>query len=218
MAHHRASPRCNQRYSHPHHIVPVTFILCASFLVSLSLSGLPSAHARVSSKQLSSYQEIETEAALTSHIAQGLPDDAVSFFIADIPDRYIKGVNGMGAFETNAQYGFVSLGNLLSPAHDHWDTVWHQIDAWWNNQMMVSPLRSYNSEGADIIYVPALFSIKHPDDLNSFVKDANSCLPYLGSKPHVVVLNHAARCRQQDQPAPHTRKQPPLHISQLRAV
>ena len=58
-----------------------------------------------------------------SQVAQGLPDDAVSFFIADIPERYIKGVNGMGPFETNAQYGFVSLGNLLSPEHDHWDTV-----------------------------------------------------------------------------------------------
>ena len=158
-------------------------------LLTFCLGLLPSAHSRVSSKQLSSYQDPDSQ----SVSADINPlDDAVSIYIAEVPDRYVMGVTGLGPVETNAQYGFVSLGNLLSPAHDHWDTVWHQIDAWYNNQMMVSPLRTWKAEEADIIFVPAMLSMNSPEDLNSFVDDAYSFLPYLGSKPHMVVLSHAA--------------------------
>lgn len=162
--------------------------LSLSLLLTSCCTNLPSAQARVSSKQLSSYQESESQSAWTDREL----DDTASFYIAEIPDRYVQGVNGLGLVETNAQYGFVSLGNLLSPGHDHWDTVWHQIDAWYNNQMMVSPLRTWRADEADIIFVPAMLSMKSPEDLDSFVEDAYSFLPYLGSKPHILVLSHAA--------------------------
>ena len=167
---------------------PLVGFLSLLLLLTSCCTIFPTAQARVSSKQLSSYQDSDSQLSLADH---GLEDTA-SFYIADIPDRYIQGVSGLGSIETNAQYGFVSLGNLLSPGHDHWDTVWHQIDAWYNNQMMVSPLRTWHADEADIIFVPAMLSMKSPADLDSFVEDAYAFLPYLGSKPHILVLSHAA--------------------------
>ncbi len=58
--------------------------------------------------------------------------------------------------------------------------------------MRVSPLRSYDAGTADIIFVPAMFDMKSAADMDNFVEEAHSFLPHLGSKPHILVLSHAA--------------------------
>lgn len=44
--------------------------------------------------------------------------------------------------------------------------------------------------GGDFIIVPALFRIGDDETLQDFVNNAQSMLPLLGQKPHVLVLNH----------------------------
>ena len=118
---------------------------------------------------------------------------ALSIYVADIPAAYTTGVTGRGKIETDIQYGYDSLGQLLSPQEDHWDTIWHQVDAWFINQLKMSRLRTYDADAADIVFVPAMLSINSEEQQTGFVRNAYDFLPQLGKKPHLVVLNHAPK-------------------------
>ena len=92
---------------------------------------------------------------VSAHDAQ---QDLLQVYVAEIPERYVKGAGRLGEVETNAQYGFATVGSLLSLQRDHWDTRWHHTDAWFNNQLMVSPLRTHEADDANVIFVPAMLS------------------------------------------------------------
>ncbi len=111
-----------------------------------------------------------------------------SFYISEVPDAYINSC--FGEDNTNRHYGYAALGPLLAPEHDHWDSIWYQVSAWYIDQMRTSFLRTYDIDAADIIFVPATVGCNNIIQ-NDFIANASYFLPYLGQKPHVVVLTHA---------------------------
>lgn len=112
-----------------------------------------------------------------------------SFYISEVPDAYIIGYYGQG--KTDSHYGHAALGPLLAPEYDHWDSIWHRVTAWYIDQLSTSFLRTYDIDAADIIFVPATINGRNKKIQNEFIANASSFLPYLGQKPHVVVLTHA---------------------------
>ena len=133
---------------------------------------------------LSSDRHIELVSKRPAHFSP-------SFYIAEVPDKFTNGINGKGRAETDSHYGFAALGPLLSAEHDHWDTIWHRVVGWYINQLSTSFLRTYDVDAADIIFVPATISKANKSLQTDFFEEASTFLPYLGQKPHVVVLSHS---------------------------
>ena len=128
---------------------------------------------------------------ITFIIRSNAASEHPSFYVADIPDKYNNGVYGKGKKERNTHYGYAALGPLLSPEHDHWDSIWHRVVAWYIDQISTSFLRTYDIDTADIIFVPATIYVQNSALQIDFIDNANTFLPYLGKKPHLVVLSHA---------------------------
>jgi hypothetical protein len=114
-----------------------------------------------------------------------------SFYVAEVPYAYTNGVYGEGKTETDSHYDYASLEPLLAPEHDHWDSIWHRVVAWYINQISMSVLRTYDIDTADIIFVPATINEGNKTEQTDFITNAHLFLPYLGKKPHIVVLSHA---------------------------
>lgn len=55
-------------------------------------------------------------------------------------------------------------------------------------QIMHSPLRVNNPTCADVVYVPVLFSNKRVDYYRALMDNPRDYLPFLGTKPHFMVL------------------------------
>ena len=115
----------------------------------------------------------------------------LSLYVADVPDIYVTGVYGTGLVETNLQYGHTSLGALLSIKHEQWASIWHSVIAWYIDQIKTSPIRTYDAAAADIIFVPAILHQENPTQHEKFITEADQFLPYLNTKPHVIILSHA---------------------------
>lgn len=114
-----------------------------------------------------------------------------SFYVADIPDKYTNGVYGKEKEEKDTHHGYAALGTFLSTEHDHWDTIWHRVVAWYIDQLSTSFLRTCDIDTADIIFVPATIHEGNKKLQQEFIVEANTFLPYFGQKPHLVVLSHA---------------------------
>lgn len=120
-----------------------------------------------------------------------LVERALRLYVAEVPEKFFTGVSGKGLEEINRQYGHGALGKIWSPRDKYWLTPWHQVDAYWTNLVSISPLRTYDVEQADMIYVPTLMRVGDTRQYNAFIEEAPSFLPWLAQKPHVMVLNHA---------------------------
>ena len=107
----------------------------------------------------------------------------LSIYVADIPDIYISGPFGKGLEETNRRYGHTSFGSLLSAEHDLWASNWEDVIAWFIEQMETSPLRTYDANSADMIFVPAMLNQLNSSQHYQFITEADQFLPYLTSKP-----------------------------------
>ena len=114
----------------------------------------------------------------------------LSIYVAEVPDTYIVGTTGRGVEETNLRYGHTSLGPLFSVEHEQWGSSWHALIAWFIDQINTSPLRTYDPDAADIIFVPAILNFLDPGSHDRFIDEAPQFLPYLTIKPHLMVLNH----------------------------
>lgn len=58
-------------------------------------------------------------------------------------------------------------------------------------QFLASPMRVQQPASADIVLVPMVFwVVDGSNDIESFVEEAPSLLPLLGTRPHVMVLSH----------------------------
>ena len=72
----------------------------------------------------------------------------VKIAVAEIPGEYTKG-------SVEQLHGFGALGSVVDIQNYMWQPVWHEMDKWWINQMTISPLREWEHQRADIIFVPA---------------------------------------------------------------
>lgn len=115
----------------------------------------------------------------------------LSIYVADVPAAYVTGTYGKGAEETNLQYGHASFGPLLSAEHEQWASTWHSVTAWYIEQIKTSPLRTYDAASADIIFVPAMLNQADPAQQDRFIAAVDQFLPFLTTKPHLIVLTHA---------------------------
>lgn len=112
-------------------------------------------------------------------------DQHLTVYISELPAR----------FQTeprNKMLGYGALGAVLEqPGSEMWDTQWHQLDYWFHMQLHTSPRRTYDAAAADIILVPVAPRIRSFNTtLRMFMKQAPEILPFLGQKPHLLVLNH----------------------------
>lgn len=94
--------------------------------------------------------------------------------------------------EPDKLYSFHALGASVPATNQQlWNSLWHQIDYWINNQLIISPRRTYDAAEADIVVVPLpLLPAFYATKLRSFMLQAPALLPLLGSKPHLLVLSH----------------------------
>lgn len=72
----------------------------------------------------------------------------VRIAVAEIPGTYTKG-------SVEQLWGFGALGSAVDIQDDMWQPRQHDIDRWWINQLNISPLRVWDQQHADIIFVPA---------------------------------------------------------------
>jgi hypothetical protein len=150
-------------------------------LVSLSLSAVLLLPLVPASRDVSSFQ-LKLRAR-SQHVDP--EDHHLRVFIAEMPAR----------FQTeprNKMLGYGALGAVLEqPGNEIWDTQWHQLDYWFHMQLYTSPHRTYDAAAADIILVPVAPRIRaFNTTLRMFMKQAPEILPFLGRKPHLLVLNH----------------------------
>ena len=87
------------------------------------------------------------QASQGSRLHRSIPKQA-KIAVADIPERFTKG-------NLDALLGFASLGKVIDIESAFWESQWHEVDKWWINQLTISPMRVWDSEQADIIFVPA---------------------------------------------------------------
>ena len=73
---------------------------------------------------------------------------AVSIHVADIPSRF-------QTWTPEDLWGFRSLGHAVNISDNLWVPEWFSIDKWWINQLNMSPLRVFDAEEADVIFIPA---------------------------------------------------------------
>ena len=118
-------------------------------------------------------------------------DGPLSIYVADVPDKFVVGTFGRGPEESNLQYGHTAFGSLLSVEHEMWASPWHSVTAWYTEQIKTSPLRTYDAASADIIFVPAILDQHNPRLHDQFILEVDQFLPYLHTKPHLLVLTHA---------------------------
>jgi hypothetical protein len=67
------------------------------------------------------------------------------------------------------------------------------VDLWWIKQIFISPLRVHDYAQADVVFVAAVLDPQMTNDeqCTSFFEDfAPKHLPFLKSKPHLLVLSH----------------------------
>lgn len=92
-------------------------------------------------------------------------------------------------------WSFGGFGELEDHELDVWSGPWHKVDMFWTSQMLRSPLRVWDADEADIVFVPLLAAPAPPAGLleleRRFMQDAAFTLRLLGQKPHVIVLSHA---------------------------
>ena len=115
-------------------------------------------------------------------------DDLLKVFIASIPEQYAspKGMNFEEIVGTDV------IGAKISESLYMWDSVWHHVDKWWIHQLTVSQMRVHEVEDSDIVFIPGhyYFSGKDGEKFWLMMQNAYSIFPYLGEKPHLLVLNH----------------------------
>ena len=111
-----------------------------------------------------------------------LPDrrsQDVKIAVAEIPGKYTVG-------SVDEMWGFGALGSAVSIEDDLWQPRWPDIDKWWINQLNISPLRVWDHQSADIIFVPAtlrwaLQDFKPPCDSIASSIDIQLCIAYTSS-------------------------------------
>jgi hypothetical protein len=123
----------------------------------------------------------------------GLHADSLRIFVADIPEKFVTGVTGFGKEQTDLQYGYASLGPLVAAEHDLWHPSDHHQDMWFIDQIASSPLRTYDAMAADLIFVPAILDVNAPEKQTALIAEAETFLPHLRDKPHLLVLNHPVK-------------------------
>lgn len=76
-----------------------------------------------------------------------------------------------------------------------WDTYMFSAGQWWLRQARISPLRVETAEEADVVLVPLAtlnlmtWEVGGTQGVRDWYDEVPRLLPYLGKKPHVIVLS-----------------------------